>query len=551
MLWQKIHNSLASFKNLKDKKYMPFLLMVFFAIAFFSTRLPRLANDIINPDAVLWHIRSEQFVVGLKYGQFEKTYQHYHPGVTLMWIIGSSVEVFKQITGINVYTSETYMSFDLVAKSALVLVQFILTLLIILNLAKLTGFYKSFLVTSIFTFEPFFLGNSRILHLDVLSTLLVLLALVFLFQNLQKPKLIRSVLVGLFLALAFLTKSICIGAFIYGLFYSVFYLLLLKDKKNIVKVVVPMFISFIAFTFLFFPALWGDPKYYMIDMIFKEGQRVGMEDGHRQVLMGELTNNGGVFFYLLIFLIKSSPFMLLGVLLSVYYYIKKSLKPVLKSPKKILNKFTGFGLYLCIFYLGYILFMTVASKKIDRYLIMLFPFFAYTSYYGYKNLLYTAKKVGYVKYYKVVMTFLVFIFILIPTFRIFPWYFTYVSPVIGNTVRANKIIGQKSFGVGIPDLKKTILQRYYNMYGEEPLLGFYDTQPMRAIYPNSKIFDVRVYGPGNYDLLVLTMNESMPDKVLNDPKYELKKDYSIYINGLEYWRIYIKFPLRDTVNGKE
>ncbi|MBP7785807.1 hypothetical protein KA062_00930, partial [Patescibacteria group bacterium] len=58
----------------KNKKTLPILLMFLFAVLFFSTRLPRLANDVINPDGVLWHNRSEQFIVGIKHRQFEKTF---------------------------------------------------------------------------------------------------------------------------------------------------------------------------------------------------------------------------------------------------------------------------------------------------------------------------------------------------------------------------------------------------------------------------------------------------------------------------------------------
>ena len=62
----------------KNKKTIPILLTFLFSIFFLSTRLPRLANDVINPDGVLWHSRSEQFIVGVKHKQFEKTFQHYN-----------------------------------------------------------------------------------------------------------------------------------------------------------------------------------------------------------------------------------------------------------------------------------------------------------------------------------------------------------------------------------------------------------------------------------------------------------------------------------------
>src|SRR3989344_8280513 len=112
------------------------LYLLIFAVLFFLTRVPRLNNDIINPDEINWHYRTEQFVNGLKYQQWEKTYQHYHPGVTVMWITGVSTEVFKQITGIRSYNIYNFEAFAFISKFALIFVQLILSLYIIFILRK-------------------------------------------------------------------------------------------------------------------------------------------------------------------------------------------------------------------------------------------------------------------------------------------------------------------------------------------------------------------------------------------------------------------------------
>lgn len=550
MLLQKIRDFFLSVKKDPNGKNARFLFIILFSILFLTTRLPRLANDVINPDGVLWHGRSEQFIVGIKHNQLEKTYQHYQPGVTLMWIAGVSVELYKQISGVTVYTSDTFITFDFVAKSALVLSQLVLSILIILNLSKIVGFIKSLLIVSVFTFEPFFLGGSRILHLDVLSSLLMFLALIFSYLNLKKPSNVKSIFIGLFLALSFLTKSICIGALLYIIFYSIFYFLLTKQNKNKFTTVLVIFISFIAFTFLLFPALWKDPNYYLFDMIFGEAERVGMREGHSQILLGQKKMDGGLLFYPTEILMKVSPFIVIGNLVYLIFIISKirNIKPLIKNFK---NELLNLDLYLVIFYLGYIVFMTVASKKIDRYILVIFPLFSYLSICGYEKLLnfYKSKNIHKFIFKSIIGAFI--LFVVIPIFRIFPWYFTYVSPIFISTSRANSIIGQKSFGVGVPDLKKVIEAKYIPIYGKEPSLGFYDTQPIRAIYPNSKIYDVRVYGPGSYDLLVLTINEDMPEKVVESDEYNFKKDHSIWINGLEYWRIYVKEDLRGSDDTKE
>ncbi|MCA9750246.1 MAG: hypothetical protein KC414_14145, partial [Romboutsia sp.] len=127
------------------------------------------------------------------------------------------------------------------------------------------------------------------------------------------------------------------------------------------------------------------------------------------------------------------------------------------------------------------------------------------------------------------------IFVLYPLISFYPYYFTYTSPLFINSNNANRIIGHKPFGVGIPELKDLIFEKY----GEYPNIGFVDTKPMRSIYMNSKIFDIRESGTRRYDILVLAINEDMPENVINgQDNFEYAS--SLYINGLEYWRIYVK-----------
>lgn len=538
MLSAKIHSIL--FKN---KKTLPILLMFLFSGFFLLTRLPRLANDVINPDGVLWHSRSEQFIVGVKHKQFEKTFQHYQPGVTLMWVVGSAAEIFKQITNITVYDSETYVKFDLVAKLTLVLIQLILSVLIIFYLSKITGFLKAFLITAFFTFEPFFIGNSRILHMDVLSSLLVFLCLILVYENVSKPKIVTSLFIGLLLSLSFLTKSLFLGAFFYVVFYLLFNLFVFKiEKKEIIKNLIYILLSFFFFTILLFPALWKDPVYYLFEMTFREGQIAGMMEGHKQIIFGKQVMNGGAAFYFLVLLMKVSPFVLTGLFIFMFYKFK-FFEIISKMRGYYKNKKIDFGLFISIFYLGYIVFMVIAPKKIDRYIIFMYPVFAYLAYSGYEYVLNRFKN----KIVGLLFTIFIFlVFVLFPIIRVFPWYFTYTSPIFGSTSFANMIVGQKSFGVGIPDLKKYILENYKDL----PKIGFYDTQPMRAVYPNSKIFDVRVYGPGTYDVLILSINEEMPEKILSNGECSFEKSHSIWINGLEYWRIYNKITLSENNNGK-
>jgi len=192
--------------SIKTKKT---LAVTAFCVLFLVTRIPFLGFDTINPDAVNWHFRSEQFVVGLKSGDLLKTYQHYHPGVTLMWIIGLPIEIVRQVNPeYRVYDEHNFIFLHQVAKYALVLAQFVLTMITFLALKDVLGWKRSLLTVGLLSFEPFFLGNSRLLHLDVLLTQCVFLALVFAHKYTSTRSTSSIIISGLFSGLAFLTKSV-------------------------------------------------------------------------------------------------------------------------------------------------------------------------------------------------------------------------------------------------------------------------------------------------------------------------------------------------------
>lgn len=127
------------------------------------------------------------------------------------------------------------------------------------------------------------------------------------------------------------------------------------------------------------------------------------------------------------------------------------------------------------------------------------------------------------------------IFVIWPDISYFPYQFTYANPIFGSSTVANQIIGQKSFGLGIFEVKDYL----EGHYGSNVKVGFIDTKPIKAIYPNSLVSDIRVNGASDYDVLVLAVNEQIPQKVIKTG-VKFTKDGSIYIHGLEYWRFYVK-----------
>lgn len=506
-------------KELLQKPQNLFIGYIFwFVILFLLTRLLFVGMEEINPDTVNWYYRSEQFVVGLKSGDLAKTYQHYHPGVPLMWMMGTTIEISKRLTDWGpVINHENFLNFHVTNKIVMTLVQLVVSLFLIFVLGKIIGNLKAVLVTLLFSLEPFFIGNSRFLHLDVLLSLFMFLTLCTAYYNfikLDKPKVVWTVLLAVFSALTFLTKSIGISI------VPMVVLLIFVGGKDRVKHLLLYIALFVLSLPFILPAMFTN-YIGVIQNIFLEALRIGNKNGHEQVFLGEETMNAGFWFYFAVLAIKFSPLMLFASVLGFINVYKN------RSSKDF-----KFYLLLAVYYIGYFLVMSLLSKKLDRYMIPLYPFLAVFAVYAFDKY-YKAADVR-AKVFGVVFTLLTFLNVY-SVLQNFPYYFTYASPVIGGAPVANLVINQKPFGIGVIWLRDYILEKY----GDYPTVGIYDRKPLSMIYKSSRLYNYREYGPSNYEVLVVGVNEEFPRDILgSDYSFELSD--TLYINGLEYWRIYVR-----------
>ena len=491
------------------KKY---LYILFFILIFLLTHVLRLQNDVVNSDSVYWHKRSREFMLGLTSKQFDATYQAYHPGVTLMWIIGGSTNLLIK------ETFEDYMfeTFHFVAKYSLIIVQLILSIILLFSLTKIFGYKTSFFMVVLLSLEPFFLGNSRLLHLDILLTLFMFLGLTWSYLYIRDPRWLKGIISGIFFGLAILTKSIGFGALLFSIIFGSLVLFRNQDYKvgKVFVYVLSLLLSCFAIVFLLFPAFRIDPKGLVRDIV-KESRLVGIEKGHKQVFLGKDTKNPGVSFYPIILLLKISPFVLLGAVGYIY-----------SSQKKLKITFQN---YLGLFYMGYFGFILYLTKKIDRYILPIIPFLVVLAVLGYLGFIKKRKSFKYNLF--VLLCFCGFI--VFPLISLFPYYFTYTSPLFVNGKIANKIVGQKPFGVGIFDLRDSIVSRY----GSDVSFGITDANPMKSISDHLDVYDIMKTYPNMYDVLVLGPNREFPKKV-TESGVKFVHEYSLYINNLEYWRVF-------------
>jgi len=273
--------------------------------------------------------------------------------------------------------------------------------------------------------------------------------------------------------------------------------------------------------------MWIEPV-KTLDKIFLQSYKVGEEEGHTQIFFGKETREPGFFFYPILLGLKTSPFMLVGMfiyLISVFIsFIKR-----IKERNYYSIKGISYVVFAGIFYLGYFAVITYFSKKVDRYVVPLYPYFALVTAYGWYRIV--SKKIV------LVLPIVLFVCtVLFQLFSLFPHYLMYVNPFVGNAKKANEIIGQKLFGIGVFDLRKKIIDRY----GENTSIGTSDFGPLLSIYPKGKVYNVLVEHPNSFKVMVLGPNKIFPKAMEKDSNIKFKQVDSVFINGLEFWRIYQK-----------
>lgn len=420
-------------KLTKIKSYLIALkLEILFFIIFVLYRLPQLGFDNINIDAPVWKTRTFEFASAFFSLNFDKTDVTYHPGVTLMWLSAVGVKIYNLFASayygnLDLSTIRDYVGLDFTQKLMLVIV-YALTLSITLHyLKKLNGNLFTFLFFFLLTFEPYFIGLTRVLHTDGMVTLFLFASYITLYYSLTKNSRKSFVLSAFFAALSILTKS---NSLIFIAYIFIFLILFnLKGTKNLfivikksLKLYVLWGIIILAFFTLIWPAMWVIPIQTIQKYIYGI-TGVGLEE-HSQEWFGVWVKDPGYLFYLVVYFIRSTPYFLIlstsGILLFVYSIFKY---------KKVDKLYLG----SLLFVIFYTFILSISDKKLGRYILPVFPFMGLFAIYYFTQILnYFKLKTKNRKLLAFLFSFIFIILSFIQTYKIFPDYLMYFSPIIGG-----------------------------------------------------------------------------------------------------------------------
>ncbi len=387
------------------KGYFPITIVI---LLFLLMRLPGLGRDISNSDAFRWYHRSEKFAQAIKTLDFQSTYQHYQPGVTLMWI-SSAVNFTTHFFMIGqtrqqntLENSDWYPILHGFTKSSLTVILGIVLLFQVMVIGKLFNSKISIIYGLFVATEPYLIGIDRWFHVTSLEASLAFLSLLLLMLwyrlGLRKYLIFSSVA----LSLAVLSKIISIIVLPFFIALIVYKERRLSLKKSLIYVSV-----FVLVTLLFFPALWIAPL-YVFNKLFTAAFTATVETNR--------LTGFGIFYYLIILCFKLSP-----ITLFLFIFSLGKLSRRLQTSDVVIPT-----TYLLI-YLG---FLSLASQKIDRYVIsVIYPLLLLTSVY-----------VAELKIKKLlIVCFGVIIFTLWIVKTYYPVYSAYYSPIFGGSSKALEI----------------------------------------------------------------------------------------------------------------
>jgi 4-amino-4-deoxy-L-arabinose transferase-like glycosyltransferase len=333
-----------------------------------AARLPGIGL-FITPDEDNWMRRAGNFAQALESGRLHRTYRSGHPGVTTMWIVGLAlgpeVESLASTTGSDPIVTRVpgFMDKLVRARLAFVVVNAGLVVAMAVLIWRLLGPGPVALVAPLLALDPFLLAHAQVVHLDALSaalmTVAVLAGAVFWWSNGGRGYL---VLCGVATGLAVLTKapSLFLGLFVPGMaIWAGARGGWRRGWAALLSSVLVCGAVAAAVVFAIWPAMWVEPVETIERAIEFQMDQAGTPHQPGNFFLGRPTSDPGPLFYPVALAFRLSPPVFVGV----------AILAIILPPAALRRHAT----LLVSFALGFLLFLTIANKKLDRYALPLFP----------------------------------------------------------------------------------------------------------------------------------------------------------------------------------
>jgi hypothetical protein len=559
-------------KNIKTKLPSILLEILVLCIIAASICLPRWAklNRVVTPDEVYWFNRSGSFNLALYQGDFAQTYQKEHPGVTLMWVgavaydhlfqeyLDHHPEFRDQITKnyfIKSVARQNPLATLVESRKILAIVNTIIMLLSYWFARRMMGVGPALIGFALIAFDPFHLALTRLMHLDGLLANFYLLSLLAYIHFAEERKPYAILISGISAGLAWLTKSpgfILIPTLGIVVLLQIWRKMRLNPQSSRIKIIwgdawplaVWGSLGIIVFVAAW-PAMWVIP-FEVLSEVFGTAQTYATEGHSSRVFFNGQIIDGNQFglryfyFYPLTYLWRVTPIVLIGLIAFILGLIKK-LKPLTDRKVRCLTT------VLLIAILIYMLVMTFGQKKFDRYIIPVYAFFDILSGLGwYACILWLKEKLpSWVR--KVTVPFAIGCILILQatsSLRLFPNMHAYYNPWMGGSRKAVDVM-QIGWGEGLDLAALYLNQRtdaedllVTSWYGYGPFSFFFEGETFDM--PGITMSNIDWENINSSDYIVTYIHQwqrNMPEDLLAELATK-KPEHTIWINGIEYARIY-------------
>ena len=515
-------------------------------------------DHFVAVDERSWLTRSGNFYLALTTGDLAATFQRYHPGVTTMWlgVVGFlwqypdyPSDITGQITSMAdgrdriVAYGHAPMEILAAARSLMVLAIVLLLLLAFWIAADLFGWLAALTGILLVGFEPLGLGLTRMLHLDGLSSTLMLVSvLAFIRFYAPNPSMAgrwRDLFLSAIMAgLAWLTKSpaLLLGPMVL-LIVAIDLLRSWRGQGRLPTAALGRAIRALALWggvaalvfVLCWPSMWVRPLANIQAILGAAEQSA--EDSNQQIFFnGEIfLDDPGMLFYPITYVWHVTPITLIGLGLAL-------IAGVVSWRRR--SQSWHSAAILLLYALLFSLVMTLGSKKIDRYLLpAYFPlamlaglgWHALASWLGTSPINFRGALWG---RWLLPVVLASQAALVLPHF---PYYFTFYNPLLGGGGRAPQVL-MIGLGEGIDEAA-----RYLNRKPNAEALrvaSWYRGGSFNYIFRGQDLNLDRFFDADYAVIYIHQWQRQVPDARMLNYFATLTPEYTVKLHGIDYASIY-------------
>ncbi len=344
------------------------------------------ADRFVTSDEPAWAYRSARFVAALAEGNWRGTALSGHPGVTTMWLGGLSLwqgqehskdlsEALQAAQALADYDpSDAEALRPLVrllpqAKKGMAVAHAVVALAIWLLLVRLVERRYALAAAGLLFLDPYYLGLSRVLHLDALMSGLMLVALLATMVYTADLRRRWLMVAGLATGLAILTKTTafillpCLAALL-----AIHHLRSERERpgcwRALLQALALWGLSALAIMWVAWPAAWVAPWETLQQILSLSQGYLESAQETTHFFLGRAVNTPNALFYPVALLFRSTPLTLLGSVGACVELgrLRKVTDPASRRHRMVMLSLLAMAML-------YLVVISLSAKKYDRYML--------------------------------------------------------------------------------------------------------------------------------------------------------------------------------------